>query len=99
MKLNEKISLPRKQKKLSQTELAEQTGISRDAIGKYERGDIVPSVEYAKKIAEVWGLSLDFLVSNEDKEEALDHKAVLRIKELEKLQEMERDKIYSVIDA
>jgi hypothetical protein len=39
------------------------------------------------------------LVSAEDKEEALDHKAVLRIKELKKLQEMERDKIYSVIDA
>jgi len=36
MKLNEKISLPRKQKKLSQTELAEQTGISRDAIGKFK---------------------------------------------------------------
>jgi len=37
--------------------------VSRDAISKYERDDIVPSVENAHKIAKVLGVSLDYLMS------------------------------------
>jgi transcriptional regulator with XRE-family HTH domain len=99
MKLGEKISKLKKTKQLSQVELAHATGISRDAISKYERGDAVPSVEYAKRIADVLGVSLDYLVSEEDKEEALDNEAVVRIKEIQKLPSDEKDKIFSVIDA
>ncbi len=63
MMLGEKITNKLKKKKnLSQVALAEATGISRDAISKYERGDTIPSVENAKKIAQVLGVSLDFLV-------------------------------------
>lgn len=63
MQLGEKLASIRKEKKLSQTAVAEAVGISRDAISKYERGDIVPSVENARKIAEVLGVSLDYLVN------------------------------------
>lgn len=99
MKLGEKISKLKKQKKISQVELAEQTGISRDAISKYERGDVLPSVEYAKRIAGALGVSLDYLVSDNDNEEALDNEAVKRIKEIQGLPEQEKEKIYSVVDA
>ena len=99
MKLNEKITNLRKGKKLSQSDLAEITMISRDAIGKYERGDIIPSVEYAKRIADALGVSLDYLVSEEEKDEVLDKETVGRIKQLQKLPIAEKDKIFSVIDA
>ncbi len=99
MKLGEKISHYKKIKNLSQIALAEATGISRDAISKYERGDAIPSVEYAKRIADILGVSLDFLANEEDKEELLDNEAVKRIKEIQKLPDSEKDKIYSVIDA
>lgn len=99
MKLGDKITMLRKQKNISQSELADITKISRDAISKYERGDIVPSVEYAKRIANVLGVSLDFLVSEEAKEEALDKEAVKRIKEIQKLPQEEQDKLLSVMDA
>lgn len=84
---------------MSQVELAEKTGISRDAISKYERGDVMPSIEYAKRIADVLGVSLDFLVSDNDKEEALDNETVKRIMDIQNLPNIEKDKIFSVIDA
>ena len=99
MKLGEKITKLKKLKNLSQVALAEATGISRDAISKYERGDSVPSVDYAKRIADALGVSLDYLVNDSDKEEVLDNEAVKRIKEIQTLPFKEKDKIYSVIDA
>jgi transcriptional regulator with XRE-family HTH domain len=99
MKFGEKITQLKKAKNLSQIALAEATGISRDAISKYERGDAVPSVEYAKRIADVLGVSLDYLAGEEDKEEVLDNEAVKRIKEIQKLPLSEKEKIYSVVDA
>lgn len=99
MRLGEKITKLKKLKNLSQVALAEATGISRDAISKYERGDSIPSVDYAKRIADVLGVSLDYLASDSDKEDVLDNEAVKRIKEIQKLPETEKDKIYSVIDA
>ena len=99
MKFGEKITQLKKAKNLSQIALAEATGISRDAISKYERGDAIPSVEYAKRIADVLGVSLDYLAGDEDKEEVLDNEAVKRIKEIQKLPTDEKEKIYSVVDA
>jgi transcriptional regulator with XRE-family HTH domain len=38
-----------KEKDWSQTELATKSGVSREMIGKYERGEAVPSIGAAKK--------------------------------------------------
>ena len=46
------ISDLREQKGWAQKDLAEKSGISRVMIGKYERGEAVPSIEAAKKIAD-----------------------------------------------
>lgn len=99
MKFGEKISKLKKLKKMSQVEMAEKNGISRDAISKYERGDVMPSIEYAKRIADVLGVSLDYLVSDSDREEVLDNEAVKRIKEIQLLPKQDKEKIFSVIDA
>ena len=99
MKFGEKITKLKKLKKMSQVELAEKTGISRDAISKYERGDVSPSVEYAKRIAEALGVSLDYLVSDSEQDEALDNETAKRVKEIQTLPLTEKDKIHSVIDA
>ena len=89
----------RKQKEVSQVDLAEACKISRDAISKYERNDIIPSVEYAKRIADFLNVSLDYLVSEEAKEEAIDKDSLKRVKDILKLPIEEKEKIYSVIDA
>lgn len=41
----------RKEKDWSQSQLATNSGVSREMIGKYERGEAVPSLDAAKKIA------------------------------------------------
>lgn len=99
MTLGEKITKIRKEKKLSQLDIATAIGVSRDAISKYERGDIIPSVENARKMALTLDVSLDFLVSPEEKEDVLDPKMVQRIKELQSLTSEDQKSIISVIDA
>jgi len=88
----------RKQKGISQTELAEQVGASRDIIGKYEREEVVPSVEMAKKIAEVFEVTLDFLV-DQDSLAALDRETLQRIQAIQELNEPIQQSLIDVIDA
>jgi transcriptional regulator with XRE-family HTH domain len=57
----------RKKFQLSQSNLAKKTGISQVMVGKYERGNAVPSIEVSKKIADAFEVSTDALIygSNE----------------------------------
>lgn len=64
------ISL-RKMKRLSQEQLAEQLGISRQTLSKYETGESVPDIEKCKLIADYFEVSLDDLVNYSDKETGL----------------------------
>ena len=50
-------------------------------------------------MADVLGVSIDFLASEEEKEETLNHDAVVRIKELQKLPERGKNKILDVLDS
>ena len=62
MGIGKTITSLRKKNNWSQNDLATQTGISQVIVGKYERNDATPSIEVAKKIADVFGISLDYLV-------------------------------------
>ena len=53
----------RKYNKMTQEELAEKVGVSRQAIAKWETGETVPDLERSKLIAEVFNVSLDELVN------------------------------------
>jgi transcriptional regulator with XRE-family HTH domain len=87
----------RKQKDWSQTELANISGVSREMIGKYERGDAVPSIDAAKKIADAFEVSMDYLVG-EGVNVSFDKKNLKRLQDIEKLDDATKDKLYFVID-
>jgi len=53
------ISDKRREKKLTQAQLAESTGINRAMIGRLEKGNYTPSIEQLEKLAEV----LDFEIT------------------------------------
>ena len=53
----------RKAKHLSQEELADQIGVSRQTLSKYETGEALPDIEKCKHLAERLDVSLDDLVS------------------------------------
>lgn len=58
------ISL-RKMKRLSQEALAEQLGITRQTLSKWETGESSPDIERCLQIARLFDVSLDDLVSDD----------------------------------
>ena len=60
------ISL-RKMKQMSQEQLAEAVGVSRQTISKYETGEALPDIDKCKIMAKLFDVSLDDLV-NYDKQ-------------------------------
>jgi transcriptional regulator with XRE-family HTH domain len=68
----------------SQSQLAKKSGVSREMIGRDERGKAILSIEVAKKIADACGGSLDFLL-DEGFIAAFDKKTLQRIQEIQSL--------------
>ena len=59
------ISELRQGKKMTQSDLAAQLNYSDKAVSKWERGESLPDVTVLKKIADLFGVSLDYLVEEE----------------------------------
>ena len=51
----------RKLNGMSQDELADRIGVSRQTVSKYETGESLPDIEKCKRIAEVFSVSMDDL--------------------------------------
>lgn len=62
MKMEEKLALLRRERGLSQLDLAERMDVSRQAVSRWETGAGVPSVENLKGLSDLYGVSLDYLV-------------------------------------
>ena len=69
MNLNERIYYCRKKTGLSQEALAEQLGVSRQSISKWENGDAVPEIGKLRLLAKVFGVTIDWLLSEDELEE------------------------------
>lgn len=98
MEIGSVIASLRKEKDWSQTELATKSGVSREMIGKYERAEAVPSIEAAKKIADAFGVSLDYLVG-EGINSKFDKQTVKRLQDIEKLEAVEKAHVFAMLDA
>lgn len=68
MTLGEKIYELRTQHNLSQGDLANELNVSRQSISKWENGNSTPDLEKIVKLAEIFKVSLDELIKNEEKE-------------------------------
>lgn len=68
MKLAEKIYQCRKKAGLSQEALATQLGVSRQAVSKWELGTAEPEPAKLKLLAQVFQVSVDWLLSEDDTE-------------------------------
>ena len=87
----------RDKKGWSQAELADNSGVSRVMIGKYERSEAAPSIDAAKKIADALEVSLDNLVG-EGLLKGFDKKTLKRFQELEHLEEEKKKTLFDLID-
>ena len=68
MKLPEKILYCRKRQGLSQEALAEQLGVSRQAVSKWETGEAVPELSKLALLAKTFSVTADWLISEDEPE-------------------------------
>lgn len=64
MTIAERIRLYRQQKELSQSELAERSGVNNKSLSRYELGTSIPPADALKSIADALGVSTDALLSD-----------------------------------
>lgn len=91
MEFNEKLQELRKQKGLTQEELAASLYVSRTAISKWESGRGYPSIDSLKALAAFFSVTIDELLSGDE---------VLTIAEEERKQKAQnmRDLIFGLLD-
>lgn len=64
MQLADKIVRLRRRYGLSQEELANKIGVSRQAVFKWESGVNIPDINKIKKIVKLFNISFDFLLDD-----------------------------------
>jgi transcriptional regulator with XRE-family HTH domain len=89
----------RKQKGWSQPKLAKKVDTSGAIIGRYERGEITPSIGVARKLAEALEVTLDYLVGDNELNTLQDKVMLNRWQSLETLKQEDKDRILYVIDS
>lgn len=68
--IGSKIAEARKNIHLSQAELAQQVSISPQAVGKWERGESMPDISTLDRLAEIFGVDLNYFSENFQTNEA-----------------------------
>lgn len=64
MTIGEKIQNLRKQRGMSQEQLAEALGVSRQAVSKWEAGQSVPDIDKIISICDYFGVTTDYILRN-----------------------------------
>ena len=91
----------RKEKNLSQQQLAEVVGVLPPVVGRYERDEVTPSVAVAARLAQAVQVPLDYLVGHDQgpRAAAFDQALTARMAALVLLPAPEQERIPSVLDS
>ena len=81
MKFSEKIIWCRKKSGLSQEMLAEKVGVSRQAVSKWETEESEPEISKLKVLAEIFGVTVDWLLSESEEPYINENNSDVRIGE------------------
>lgn len=96
----QRLALIRKEKKLSQRDLAKQLNKPYPAISNYERGMTIPSIEMVKLIADCLNVPISYFLEDQDGAEFLSNKKMIqRLKELEAIEQDDQEKILFTFDS
>lgn len=93
MELKEKLAELRGQKGLTQDELAQALGVTRQAVSKWERGIISPATVNLAALGRLYGVSLDELVNGEQPPQEAAAAAVAVVKESEAAEPQKKPKL------
>ena len=76
MQISEKLQLLRSKTGMSQEELAERLGISRQSISKWESGQSVPDLKKLIILSEIYNVTIDSLVKDGDEYDMLQERLI-----------------------
>ena len=96
MSFGKRLAIIRKERNLSQEELAGKVGILGNVLGRYEREKARPSIEMATQLANVLEVSLDYLVGKTKLQ--IDQKLIDKVLTIQMLPEDDRHCIMYTID-
>ncbi len=103
MTLGQRIQELRKKAHLSQSELAAKIEISYPQMSRYEIKDVQPPADVLKRLADVFGVSIDYLVNGSLQQKAEgsldDNELLQQFKEVEQMNEDDRNTVKKLIDA
>ena len=77
--LGNKISAKGKDLGLTQTDFADQLAVTRQTVSRWEAGTVLPDIEKINDIAAILGVSCDYLLKDDVKEDAATPSPVSRI--------------------
>ena len=87
MKIGNNLFKARKKSGLSQEDVAEKLGVSRQTVSKWETDETLPDILQAKKMARLYNLTLDELINVD-----------IDVKEIEEVIEKTSDEMQNKID-
>jgi transcriptional regulator with XRE-family HTH domain len=89
----------RKERKMTQEELAKSLNTSISVVGRYERDEMTPSIEVAKNISQYLNTTVGYLLGENDKADLFKDPIMLnRLVELDKMEPTEKSHILHVLD-
>jgi transcriptional regulator with XRE-family HTH domain len=94
-----RLRICREEKGFSQQELAKQLKTSHSVIGRYERDEMTPSVEVAKKMSQLLSTTVGYLLGEIEKSDTFRDPAMLRrLQQLHTLTEKDKECILYALD-
>lgn len=66
MTLTEKLNSLRVESGLSQSTLAEQMGVTRQTVSRWETGEAVPTMDNLRRLGELYGVSVGYLLNDSE---------------------------------
>jgi len=102
MLFGDKLSEIRKNKKISQDELAKKIDVYAPVIIRYERNEVKHSIEVASKIAKLYCVTVDQIIHPDEKtpEEVTieDKTTVEQVRFIQELEEKDKNTIFNIIE-
>lgn len=100
LSFGKRISILRKELKLSQTDLANQLNTSVSVVSRYELDKMTPSVDTAKKLAQLLNTSVGYLLGENDNAELFKSPEMLkRFQDISEFNDEDKKYILYTLDA
>lgn len=99
-KFSQVIKKLRKEKGLTQQELADVVGITATGVSYWESGNAIPNTETLKKLANYFGVTVNYLLGIKDNFEEEDNsRTAILFRKAEQVDPKEKDKLLDILDS